>query len=290
MDNNYFGKGIPLASGFDYGAKAPLDSRIRVKTIVERDAHVTNNRAYEGMRVFVIDEGKEYRYNGSEWEFIPSESDVQLMIAEAQFNGSDIDLSNLATKDDLPTKVSDLENDLNYIIKEEGKSLLADTEIERLLTLQNYDDTDLRNELSNKVDLNYIQDNFASKSYEHEHENLVDLNSITSERIESWDNKSDFDGNYNSLINAPSKVSDFENDLSFATEAFVQNKIAEAQLNQGEVDLSGLATKDELNTKMDKFDLSIYATQEFVEGRISNHDHTIISDNEVDSFVDDLFL
>ena len=382
MSNNYFGKGIPLASGFDLGAKAPLDSRLKVKTIAERDAHATNKRAYEGMRVFVIDEGKEYRYNGSEWEFMPSESDVQLMIAEAQFSGSDIDLSNLATKDeldekanlsDIPTKVSDLENDLNYLVKEEGKSLLDDTEIERLATLENYDDTDLRNELNSKVDLSYVEQHFADKSFEHEHDNLVDLNSITSERIESWDNKSDFDGHYSSLIGAPSipnkvselsndlsfvteevlnskgyltehqdlshlatkeelhthsnyevlnsitleklsewdsksdfdgsytsltnkpeipsKVSNLENDLSFATESFVQNKIAEAQLNQGgEVDLSGLATKDELNAKMDKFDLSVYATQEYVEERINNHDHNIISNNEVDSFVDDLFL
>ena len=46
-----FGNGIPLASGFDYGAKSPLDSRICVKTIAGRDEHVTANRAYEGMLV-----------------------------------------------------------------------------------------------------------------------------------------------------------------------------------------------------------------------------------------------
>ena len=35
----------------------------------------------------------------------------------------------------------------------------------------------------------------------------------------------------------------------YATETYVQNKIAEASLSGGEVDLSGYATKDELNTK-----------------------------------------
>ena len=38
----------------------------------------------------------------------------------------------------------------------------------------------------------------------------------------------------------------------YATEAFVTNKIAEASLSGGEVDLNGLATKDELATKADK--------------------------------------
>lgn len=48
-----FGKGIALAGGFDLGAKAPLDSRLVVATIDDRDAHVTGNRAYDGMLVYV---------------------------------------------------------------------------------------------------------------------------------------------------------------------------------------------------------------------------------------------
>ena len=62
-----FGKGIPLASGFDLGAKKPLDSRDIVDTIEERDTHVTENRAYEGMTVYVKEDKKVYRYDGSEW-------------------------------------------------------------------------------------------------------------------------------------------------------------------------------------------------------------------------------
>lgn len=41
-------------------------------------------------------------------------------------------------------------------------------------------------------------------------------------------------------------------DKSYATETYVQNKIAEASLSGGEVDLSEYATKDDLNTKADK--------------------------------------
>ena len=63
-----YGKGISLASGFDLGAKSPLDSRSIVNTIEERDAHVTRNRAYPGMKVYVLEEQKEYRYTGSDWK------------------------------------------------------------------------------------------------------------------------------------------------------------------------------------------------------------------------------
>ena len=62
-----YGKGIVVASGFDLSAKSPLDTRSVVNTIAERDEHVSKNRAYVGMTVYVIDENKEYRYNGTDW-------------------------------------------------------------------------------------------------------------------------------------------------------------------------------------------------------------------------------
>ena len=61
VDNPKFGKGIVLAGGFDLGAKAPLDSRDTVATIEERDLHITNNRAYIGMLVFVEENQKTYQ-------------------------------------------------------------------------------------------------------------------------------------------------------------------------------------------------------------------------------------
>ena len=63
-----FGKGITVASGFDLGAKAPLDSRLTVKTIEERNAHVTGNRAYEGMLVYVEADKKTYQLIDGAWE------------------------------------------------------------------------------------------------------------------------------------------------------------------------------------------------------------------------------
>lgn len=63
-----FGKGISVASGFDLGAKAPLDSRLTVKTIEERNAHVTGNRAYEGMLVYVEADKKTYQLVDGQWK------------------------------------------------------------------------------------------------------------------------------------------------------------------------------------------------------------------------------
>ena len=63
-----FGKGITVASGFDLGAKAPLDSRLTVKTIEERNAHVSGNRAYEGMLVYVEADKKTYQLIDGAWE------------------------------------------------------------------------------------------------------------------------------------------------------------------------------------------------------------------------------
>lgn len=63
-----FGKGITVASGFDLGAKSPLDSRSVVHTIAERDAHVEGNRAYEGMLVYVCEDKVTYQFDGENWK------------------------------------------------------------------------------------------------------------------------------------------------------------------------------------------------------------------------------
>ena len=48
----------------------------------------------------------------------------------------------------------------------------------------------------------------------------------------------------------PTNISEFTNDAKYASEAYVSNKIAEAQLGgNGEIDLSGYATKDDIPTK-----------------------------------------
>ena len=78
MADEFYGKGIKVASGFDLGAKSPLDTRSIVNTIEERNAHVTGNRAYIGMKVYVLENAKEYIYNGTGWDEFGGISDEEL--------------------------------------------------------------------------------------------------------------------------------------------------------------------------------------------------------------------
>lgn len=174
-----YGKGIVVASGFDLSAKSPLDTRSVVNTIAERNEHVTNNRAYNGMTVYVLEDQKEYRFNGTEW--------VEML------------------------------NDLSAV---------------------------------------------------HVHDNKDVLDGITSLDISNWNAKSDFSGSYLDLSDTPTipvNLSELVNDVPYATETYVLNKIAEAELNDKEVDLSGYATLDNLSEYAKKTDLSDYVTLSTLE-------------------------
>jgi len=84
-------------------------------------------------------------------------------------------------------------------------------------------------------------------------------------------------GYVDSLV--PTKVSQLENDSSYASESYVTNAIANAQLGEsGEVDLSGYATKDELLTKVDKVaGKSLIADTEIARlANVTNYDDTAI--------------
>lgn len=72
----------------------------------------------------------------------------------------------------------------------------------------NYDDTEV------KADITELQ------TKAHTHSNTEVLGGITSENIQSWNNKSEFDGNYNTLTNKPAlpvKLSDLTNDSGYIT-------------------------------------------------------------------------
>ena len=122
-------------------------------------------------------------------------------------------LTNYAKKSDLEVKVD----------KETGKSLISDSEIERLSTLKNYDDTEIKNSLNSK----------ANKTELHSHSNKSVLDGITSTKITEWDNKSDFNGNYNDLTNKPTiptKTSQLTNDSGFIT-SIPSEYVTETELN-----------------------------------------------------------
>ena len=158
-----------------------------------------------------------------------TETYVQNKIAEASLSGGEVDLSGYATKDELNKK--------------------------------------------------------ADKTELHSHSNKTVLDGITSAKVTEWNNKSTFDGNYNSLTNKPTiptvdvnknyvdtqlatkaNKSDIPSLTGYATETYVQNKIADASLSGGEVDLSGYATKDELNKKADKTELHSHSNKTVLDG------------------------
>ena len=93
--DNQFGKGIGVAAGFDLGAQKPLDARIAVNTIAERDAHVENNRAYEGMIVYVAEDKMTYQLvQGNEegqlvWQELAKAEKDRLDVLEAMLNGGE---------------------------------------------------------------------------------------------------------------------------------------------------------------------------------------------------------
>lgn len=207
-------------------------------------------------------------------------------------NKSDFDgnYNNLTNKPSVPTKTSELENDSDFVTnteldskgyltehqdisgkvdKVEGKSLISDTEIERLAKVNNYDDTEIKRKLNNKADLSDL----------HEHSNKEILDGITIEKITSWNNKSDFDGNYNNLTNKPSiptKTSQLTNDSGFLT-SIPSEYITETELEaKGYLtehqDVSGLATKSELNSKVDKVNGKGLSTNDLTNTLKSNYD------------------
>ncbi len=85
-------------------------------------------------------------------------------------------------------------------------------------------------------------------------------------------------GTYAAKGDIPTNTSDLTNDSKFATETFVTNKIAEAQLggDDSEIDLSGYATKDEIIVSLEQTTTSSESggknvwTATFGDGRKSN--------------------
>jgi hypothetical protein len=76
------------------------------------------------------------------------------------------------------------------------------------------------NEEIEKIDVTEQLTDYAKKSELHSHSNKNVLDGITTSKITEWNNKSTFDGNYNSLTNKPTiptKTSQLSNDSGFIT-------------------------------------------------------------------------
>ena len=75
--------------------------------------------------------------------------------------------------------------------------------------------------------------NYATKSELHNHTNKTVLDGITSAKVNEWNNKSTFNGNYNSLTNKPTiptKTSQLTNDSNFLT-SVPSEYVTDSELN-----------------------------------------------------------
>ena len=201
-----------------------------LKNLPKKD---TDNTAYAIMR-----KGNEkliYLYSSSTKEWILISEDLSSIKSSLEDMASDIeelkqgdietDLTDYAKKSDLEVKVD----------KVNGKSLILDSEITRLATVKNYDDTKIKNTLNNKANVSDL----------HSHTNKTVLDGITSTKVNEWNNKSTFDGNYNSLTNKPTIPS-----LNgYATEQYVNEEIEKIDVTE---QLTDYAKKSELHSHSNK--------------------------------------
>ena len=146
------------------------------------------------------------RYATKESEHEHSNKDVLDGITDAKIsewtNKSDFSGSylNLTDKPTIPTKVSELTNDSNFVDN-----------------THNHDDR------------------YANIDTQHAHDNKVVLDGITSEKVSSWDGKSEFSGNYNDLQNLPtipSKNSQLDNDSDYVTHAELDEEMIDKLHNK----------------------------------------------------------
>lgn len=276
MADNFFGKGIPLTSGFDLSAKSPLDSRLVANTLEERDANVTSNRAYVGMKVYVLSEAKEYIYTGTDWK--------EVLTEDSELN---IDLSAYATTEyvdgELLTK-ADLEHTHEEYLIEIPMEFVEDMDFTQI-------ETDL-GKLATKEDiLNHGHDDrYVLLEDMHEPPNFtysINMIGFTEEpsvavegdypELSIMLNIPGFSGSYNDLSDKPlipDKFSLLEDDLGLVRRDELDEFITGA-------DLINYVTYDALQ-QMD------FATTSYVDNQIATHEHMVISDNEIKDMLDEI--
>jgi hypothetical protein len=276
MADDFFGKGIPLTSGFDLSAKSPLDSRLVANTLQERDDNVKFNRAYVGMRVYVISELKEYVYTGSAWkEILNEDSDLK------------IDLSAYATtefvEESLTTKAP-FEHIHEQYLLEIPMEYVEDMDFSQV-------ETDL-GKLATKNDiLNHKHDDlYVLKEDMHEPPNFTyfinmigfDEDPLVTVEGDYPDlsimlNIPGFSGSYEDLTEKPTipeRFSQLEDDLGLVRIGDLDDFITDA-------DLTNYVTYDALEQMN-------FATVNYVDNQIATHEHMVISDNELNEIVENI--
>ena len=141
-------------------------------------------------------------------------------------------------------------------------------------------------------DIDVDLSSYAKKSDLHSHTNKTVLDGITSTKVNEWNNKSTFDGNYNSLTNKPTIPS-----LNgYATEQYVNEEIEKIDVTE---QLTDYATKTELGNKVDKVGGKGLSTNDYTTAEknklsgLTNYTHptshsaTMITEDSTHRFVTD---
>ena len=153
---------------------------------------------------------------------------------------------------EVPTKISELENDINYITAADIPEIDLSNHYNKSETETLINEAVSGIEIPDTSEFITIED-VEAKGYLTEHQSL-DKYAKKSEvpSIEGLASESYVDEKFASVaipeidLSEYAKISDIPSHEGLATENFVKNEIAKAQLEGGEADLSGLATKDEL--------------------------------------------
>ena len=237
-----------------YATKDELNNKADISSIPTKTSQLTNDSGYmtsvpseyvtetELNEKGYLTEHQDISMKADKSE-IPSlegyatETFVTNKIAEASLSGGEIDLSGYVTKNELatkadissiPTKTSQLTNDSGFLTSVPSE-YVTETELEAKGYLTEHQDI---SNLATKTELN------SKANTNHTHSQY--LTTIPQEYVTETE--------LNSALSTKANTSDIPSLDGYATETFVTNKIAEASLSGGEVDLSGLATKDELTS------------------------------------------
>ena len=128
---------IQIGTNFEYKGESPNFERDQFKTL-ELMRSADERSLDEGHISYCIETGKHYVFNKN--NAIDVETGKWRLLTENPENLKSV-LNLKANKSELDTKVD----------KVEGKSLVDDTEIARLATLTNYDDTEVKNLIATKA-------------------------------------------------------------------------------------------------------------------------------------------
>lgn len=145
----------------DYATKTELSSKAEVNAIPSKVSQLTNDSGYVSDISGKVDKTELAKYALK--AELPTVDVTKAYVDEALAEKADKttipDISDLATKNELASGLStkaDISLLNGKVDKVEGKSLISDSEISRLATVVNYNDTELRTEIATKANASTV--------------------------------------------------------------------------------------------------------------------------------------